>query len=206
MGDRQWRPGREVGVGGQAHSTGRKGIPGKKTLTEGLRRRAHGPAQRPRAQPDGIRGNAVGSARGGTVVRLRHVATSAGVLAVRARAPGATGLRADVPSAQLMVAVEPAGSAESMAEDGAAYLNARQHLLLNLFGVTPRALHPGTGLALAEALDALEAVARSAAGADATALPASAGEHRLATSRWRSSRSWTRSDQPWTRPGPRSSR
>ncbi len=115
----------------------------------------------------------------GSIVRLNHVASSAGTLAVHARAPGTTRLGAAAPSAQLMVAVEPAGSAESMAEDGATSLNARQHLLLNLFGVTPRALHPGTGLALAEALDALEVVARSA-GASPDAVPASAGEHQLA--------------------------
>lgn len=115
----------------------------------------------------------------GTIVRLSHVAASAGTLAVHARAPGATRLGVVAPSTQLMVAVEPAGSAESTAEDGAASLNARQHLLLNLFGVTPRALHPGTGLALAEALDALEVVARSA-DASPDAVPASAGEHQLA--------------------------
>lgn len=115
----------------------------------------------------------------GSVVRLSHVASSTGTLAVHARAPGTTRLGAAAPSAQLMVAVEPAGSAESTAEDGAAFLNARQHLLLNLFGVTPRALHPGTGLALAEALDALEVVARSA-GTSPDAVPASAGEHQLA--------------------------
>ena len=114
----------------------------------------------------------------GTVVRLAHVARTAGTLAVHTRTPGATGLRAAASSAQLMVAVEPAGSAETTTEDGAASLNARQHLLLNLFGVTPRALHPGTGLALAEALDALEVVARGA-GADPDAVPASAGEHQL---------------------------
>jgi Bacterial toxin 28 len=115
----------------------------------------------------------------GTIVRLTHVPRTAGTFAIQTRVPGAAGPWADAPSAQLMVAVEPAGSAESTTEDGAASLNARQHLLLNLFGVTPRALHPGTGLALAEALDALEVVARGA-GANPDAVPASAGEHQLA--------------------------
>jgi Bacterial toxin 28 len=122
--------------------------------------------------------NTIAARDAGTIVRLSHVAEAAGTLAVHTRAPGATGLRAASPSAQLMVAVEPAGSAETTGEDGAASLNARQHLLLNLFGVTPRALHPGTGLALAEALDALEVVARSA-GASPDAIPASVGEHQL---------------------------
>jgi hypothetical protein len=115
----------------------------------------------------------------GTIVRLAHVARTAETLAIHTRTPGATGLRAAAPSAQLMVAVEPAGSAETTTEDGAASLNARQHLLLNLFGVAPRALHPGTGLALAEALDALDVVARGAA-ASPDATPASTGEHQLA--------------------------
>jgi Bacterial toxin 28 len=119
----------------------------------------------------------------GTSVRLTHAprtASSAGTFAIHTRAPGATGLlRAAAPSAQLMVAVEPRGGAGDAADDGAVYLSARQHLLLNLFGVTPRALHPGTGLALAEALDALEVVARGA-GAGPDAVPTSAGEHQLA--------------------------
>jgi hypothetical protein len=115
----------------------------------------------------------------GTIVRLTHAPRTAGTFAIHTRAPGATGLRPAAPSAQLMVAVEPRGGADDATEDGAVYLNARQHLLLNLFGVTPRALDPGTGLALAEALDALEVVARSA-GASPDAVPASAGEHQLA--------------------------
>jgi Bacterial toxin 28 len=116
----------------------------------------------------------------GRAVRLTHAAAAAESLRIQSRPAGSAGsarLRAAAPAAQLMIAVEPADSA-STSEDGAAYLNARQHLLLNLFGVTPRALHPGTGLSLAESLDALELVARSAA-ADSAALPASAGNYRL---------------------------
>lgn len=114
----------------------------------------------------------------GQTVRVTHVADTDEWVRVDARAPGQALLASD-PSVQLMVAVEPVGHAESTAEaDGAVYLNARQHMLLNLFGVTPRALHPGTGLALAESLDALALVARSAA-ASPEAVPASAGDHAL---------------------------
>src|SRR5690606_20666549 len=56
------------------------------------------------------------------------------------------------------------------------------HLLLNLFGVNPASLHPGTGLELARALDALEVVAR-ALGADAAALPAGSEAYALAVER-----------------------
>ena len=273
--EKQLRPGRQQDAGTQADTTRPKGIPGKKTRSQGLPRRARGPVQRPQARsaaPDVHGGGAlltdeerdalmaaahgvapVVQAKGnpaaqappqprkdagpkaadaephdalehrptveqagpehvqvqsgevltvqasaadavevviassdgaiiardtGTIVRLTHVPRAAGTFAIHTRAPGATGLRAADPSAQVMVAVEPAGSAESTGEDGAAFLNARQHLLLNLFGVTPRALHSRTGLALAEALEALEVVARSA-GTDAEAMPASAGGHQL---------------------------
>lgn len=117
----------------------------------------------------------------GRAVRLTHAAAATESLRIRSRPAGPAGnarLRAAAPAAQLMVAVEPAGTGQSTTEDGAVYLNARQHLLLNLFGVTPRALDPGTGLALAESLDALELVARSAA-ANAGAIPASAGNYQL---------------------------
>jgi hypothetical protein len=125
-------------------------------------------------------GSAIVARSTGRAIRLRHVAAAAETLRIQSRPAGSAGsarLRAAAPAAQLMVAVEPAGTTATT-EDGASYLNARQHLLLNLFGVTPRALQPGTGLSLAESLDALELVARSAA-ADAAALPASAGNYRL---------------------------
>jgi hypothetical protein len=85
------------------------------------------------------------------------------------------------PSARVMVSVEPPGSAETSLEGGgAAYLNARQHLLLTIFGINPGSLHPTSGLELARALDALEVIAR-AAGANPAQVPSGAGDHALTT-------------------------
>jgi hypothetical protein len=85
------------------------------------------------------------------------------------------------PSARVMVSVEPPERAQTSAEgDGAAYLNVRQHLLLNMFGVNPESLHPSSSLELAKALDALEIIAR-ALGAAPQQAPSDANDHALTT-------------------------
>lgn len=130
------------------------------------------------------RAGAVLAVQTGTAPRIELIAEHDDELLVTLAPAGQQPILASpatLASGQLMVTRQPPGAAASTAEDGAALLSARQHLLANLFGLNPGALHPDTGLQLAEALDRLELLARQAASGDSEpgALPASLDDHAL---------------------------
>ena len=125
--------------------------------------------------------NGILEQKSGHSVQITYVASGVEHLRVRTRQADRLSMLGAEPASRMMISIEPPHRAASSEEgDGATYLNSKQHLLLNLFGVNPRSLHADSGNELAASLDALRVIARSVA-SDSGSLPSGIGDYTLTT-------------------------